>query len=113
MNEDARWLRAYVEHGAEDAFRKLVERHAGLVFSVALRCVSGERPLAEEVTQTVFADLARKARALPPGVVLAGWLHHHTYYLASHAVRSEQRRRFREQTAAEMNELNRDNSETW
>ncbi|HEY6154145.1 MAG TPA: hypothetical protein VIW07_10430 [Candidatus Udaeobacter sp.] len=47
MNEDVQWLRAYVEQGAEDAFRNLVERHAGLVFSVALRCVSGERPLAE------------------------------------------------------------------
>ncbi|MDB6027732.1 MAG: hypothetical protein JWM68_3955 [Verrucomicrobiales bacterium] len=113
MNEDSQLLRAYAEDHSEEAFRKLVERYVGLVYSVALRCVAGEISLAEDVTQTVFVDLARKARIVPLDVVLGGWLHHHTFYLSSRAVRTEQRRRVREKTAVEMSELNQEGSETW
>ena len=106
---DGQFLQAYAEKGSEEAFRRLVERYTGLVFSVALRCAGGE----EDVTQTVFADLARKASSLPRKVVLGGWLHQHTCYVASHLIRAEVRRRLREQTGAEMNELNRDTADTW
>src|SRR5881396_3356559 len=50
-------------HGSEDAFRSIVERHVNLVYSTARRLVSNPHE-AEEVTQTVFILLARKARSL-------------------------------------------------
>ena len=74
-------VRSYVA-GSDRAFGVLVGRHLPAVFSGAMRRVNGERALAEDVTQQVFADLARKARSLPPDVVLAGWLHRHTGFIA-------------------------------
>ena len=44
----------------------------------ALRVVGGDVQLAEDVSQRVFADVARKARSLSEHAVLAGWLHRHT-----------------------------------
>ena len=69
--------------------------HIGLVYSTALRVVGGDAALAKDVTQVVFTDLARKARWLPKGVVLSGWLYRHTTFVASKAVRGEVRRRAR------------------
>ncbi len=112
-NDGMQCLQAYAERGSEEAFRRLVERYTDLVFSVALRCAGVEYALAQDVTKTVFADLACKASSLPRKVVLGGWLHQHTCYVASHLIGTEVRRRLREQTAAEMNELNRDTADTW
>jgi RNA polymerase sigma factor (sigma-70 family) len=61
--------------------------------------------LAEEVAQNVFTLLAQKAGEIVPPQVVAGWLYHSTRHLAMHCVRSEQRRREREQTAVAMNAL--------
>jgi hypothetical protein len=36
MMDDLQLLQAYAAHGSEDAFRSLVERHLGLVYSSAL-----------------------------------------------------------------------------
>jgi DNA-directed RNA polymerase specialized sigma24 family protein len=98
---------------SESAFSELVARHIGLVYAAALRIVHGDTHLAEDVTQTVFIDLARKARSLPRGVVLAGWLHRHTCYTAATAVRTERRRRTREQTAMEMRALDESTESAW
>jgi RNA polymerase sigma factor (sigma-70 family) len=103
MNGDADRLRAYAERGCERAFEELVQRHIPLVYSVALRRVGGEHALAEEITQSVFLDLARKAASLPPEIVLPGWLHRHTCFVASNTVRREVRRRERERRASEVN----------
>ena len=54
-------LTEYANGGSERAFRELVSCYVNFVFSTALRIVGGDRPLAEDVTQTVFTDLARKA----------------------------------------------------
>lgn len=113
MNESSDWLRAWVQEGSEDAFAHLVARHIDLVYSVAHRRVGGDAGLAADVTQTVFADLARKARALRAEGSLAGWLHRHTCYVAATALRGELRRRHREQTAAAMHALENSSDSGW
>lgn len=105
MTDDAKLLRDYAKHGSEAAFGELVARHVDLVYSAALRQVNGDRHLAQDVMQRVFVDLARRAGALTTDVVLGGWLYRHTGFTASKIVRSEQRRRVREQEAVNMNAL--------
>jgi len=61
--------------------------------------------LAQDVTQSVFVALARNARQLTDRPVLSGWLHRTAQNLAANAIRSDVRRRAREQKAATMNEL--------
>jgi len=110
MNEsplpDAELLRHYTHDGSEQAFRELVQRHIQMVNCTARRIVGGDAHLAQDVIQMVFTDLARKARSLPNGVILGGWLHRHTCYTAANIVRTESRRRAREQQAADMDTLN-------
>ncbi len=108
MENDADLLQQYVRDRSEPAFRELVDRHIGLVNATALRVLAGDSHAAQDVTQLVFTDLARKAAKLPPGVLLGGWLHQHTYFLACNIVRTETRRRTRERTAMELNDINQD-----
>jgi RNA polymerase sigma factor (sigma-70 family) len=61
--------------------------------------------LAEDVTQGVFVAASQNARQLVDCSVLPGWLHRTTQNLAANTVRSDVRRRTREQEAALMNEL--------
>ena len=75
-----------------------------MVYSAALRMVY-DGYLAEDVTQGVFVALARNAQQLTNHPVLAGWLHRTAQNLAANTVRSDVRRRDREQKAAAMNEL--------
>lgn len=105
MEDDATLLRQYAETRLEAAFTELVRRHINLVYSAALRQVGGDTHLAQDVVQSVFTDLSRKAAAVAQCPVLAGWLHTSTHYAAAKAVRSEQRRRLREQHAHAMQEL--------
>jgi RNA polymerase sigma factor (sigma-70 family) len=103
MIEDHELLRRYAEKGANEAFAELVRRRIGLVYSVALRQTHGDRHLAEDVTQQVFSDLARKAAKVSKQSVLLGWLYRSTQFAAAHAVRTEIRRRQREQQSEAMN----------
>src|SRR5437868_13184722 len=102
MTDSQQLLAEYARNGSEAAFRELVARFVGLVYSTALRLVEGDTHRAEDVAQTVFVNLARKARTLPEDVRLGGWLHRDTCLVASHAMRGERRRRSRERQAAEM-----------
>jgi len=103
MTDGQQLLAQYAESGSEAAFRELVTRYVDLVYSAAVRLVNGDTHLAEDVTQTVFADLARKARALSHEVMVGGWLHRHTCFVARKTMRGERRRQARERQAAEMN----------
>jgi RNA polymerase sigma factor (sigma-70 family) len=103
MNDDE-LLQRYAASRCEAAFTELVKRYVDLVHSAALRQVGGDAHLAQDVTQAVFIDLARKAASLPGSTVLAGWLYTGTRYAAAKAVRSEQRWRAREQEAMRMQE---------
>src|SRR5258706_12527231 len=99
MTNEEHLLAQYIRDRSESAFRELVHAHINLVYSTAFRTVCGDSHMAQDVTQTVFIDLARKAWRLPRNVVLAGWLHQHTRFTAFTAIRTERRRRVREQTA--------------
>jgi len=105
MTPDCELLRRYAETRSEESFAELVRRHLDLVYSAALRQVNGDAHLAQDVAQTVFTDLARKAAALARREVLTGWLYTSTHFAAAKAVRTEGRRRAREQEAHTMREL--------
>lgn len=102
MSTDSQLLRQFQQDRSESAFAELVAKHIDLVFNAGLRVVGGDRSLAQDVAQVVFTDLARKAAGLPEDIVLAGWLYRHTCYTAAKAVRSERRRKAREQLAVAM-----------
>ena len=105
MIEDSELLRRYAENRSEAAFTELVKRRVSLVYSVALRQVGQDTHLAEDVTQKVFADLARKASALASRPVLSGWLCRSAQFAASDVVRAERRRRKREEANHLMHEI--------
>lgn len=113
MTKDGQLLIQFLREGSERAFGELVTRHIDVVYSAALRVVGSDHQLAEDVTQLVFIHLARKAWRLPHDILLAGWLHRHASYTASKAVRAEQRRRVREQTAMEMRMLEDNTDSSW
>lgn len=102
QDDDAQLLRRYAHERSEEAFATLVRRHLDLVYAVALRQVGGDAHLAQDVAQTVFTSLARKAASLAARPVLGGWLYRTTQFTAIDVVRSESRRRAREQEAQTM-----------
>jgi RNA polymerase sigma factor (sigma-70 family) len=102
MASDGTLLREYAQSGSEGAFAEIVRRHVDLVYSTALRAVGGDSHLAQDVSQGVFIDLARKAARLSDRSVLTGWLYKSACFAAAKAVRSERRRQDREQEAHAM-----------
>jgi RNA polymerase sigma factor (sigma-70 family) len=112
MTDSQRLLGDFVKNGSEPAFRDLVVRYTDLVYSTALRLVDGDTALAQDVAQTVFIDLARISRKLPKEIMLGGWLHRHTRFVAANLMRSERRRKFREKQAAEMNALRNESNDS-
>ncbi|WP_221029264.1 TonB family protein [Actomonas aquatica] len=99
MTPETGLLTRFAENGDADAFRQWVALHVDLVYSVALRCLNGDRHPAEEVAQRVFTTAATRAAQLARHPSVAGWLFTHTRYTAAKHVRAEQRRRRRETTA--------------
>jgi len=98
MSDDAQLLRDYLEDRSEAAFSELVRRHVDFVYGAALRMTrSAQR--AEDVTQSVFIDLGRKAQALAGRQNLAGWLYISARYASIQLIRQESRRDRREREA--------------
>ncbi len=75
MLSDGELLRRYVNEGSEAAFTELVQRHINVVYGSALRRVGRNAHAADDVTQRVFTDLARKANSLKGRANLGGWLY--------------------------------------
>ena len=105
MAEDIQLLRQYAESRAEDAFAALVQRHISFVYAAARRQLGGAAHRAEDVTQTVFIQLAGQAAALARRDEIVGWLYTTTHYAAAALKRAEARRERREQEAQTMHEL--------
>jgi RNA polymerase sigma factor (sigma-70 family) len=105
MTESRELLAQYANNGSEAAFRELVTRYINFVYSTALRLVERNTQLAEDVTQVVFIDLSRMSKTLSSDTMLGGWLHQHTFHVATKAARGELRRQAREREASEMNML--------
>jgi RNA polymerase sigma factor (sigma-70 family) len=95
---DADLLEQYARENSGAAFTALVERHVGLVHSVALRHTASPQH-AQDITQAVFIILARKAAALNRKTVLPGWLYHTARLTAANFQRAETSRIRREQEA--------------
>ena len=111
--DDHQLLAEFACENSEAAFAALVERHVGLVYSVALRS-AGNAHAAEEITQAVFIILARKAEGLSAKIILSGWLYQTTRLTAANFLRTEIRRQHREQEAYMQSLLNEPSAtETW
>lgn len=109
---DAELLKKYVDANSNEAFESLISRYSGLVYSAALRQIP-QLEMAEDIAQSVFIDLARKANRLPENVILSGWLYRATCYAASKAIRSEQRRALREREAFAMDSIDTNGDSVW
>ena len=105
MTADSQLLDRYLREKSQDAFAELVRRHLDLVYSAALRQVRSPQ-LAEEISQSVFTDLARDAHKLNPDTVLTAWLYQVARRTAIDVVRRESRRQARERLAVEMAAMN-------
>ena len=106
MKDDATLLLGYAHQRSEADFAELVRRHLDLVYGVALRELNGDVHLAQDATQLVFTDLARKADQLAGHRLLAGWLFNSTRYAAANLVRGARRRQAREAAAQLMQTMN-------
>ena len=91
----------------------MVNQHLNLVYSAALRVLGGNASEAEEVVQATFTELARKAGGLREKVILSGWLYQTAVHLAQRRLRTESRRRHREQEAVAMNAFGESDQEPW
>ena len=112
---DCELIELWAKSRSEPAFAELVRRHLDWVYSVAMRHVRHAQ-LAEEVAQSVFVLLARKAGSLRSGTILGGWLFRTTCFVGSRALRAEQRQKNREQIAASMTAMTttpEDNEAVW
>jgi RNA polymerase sigma factor (sigma-70 family) len=102
--DDWQLLKSYGRDDSQDAFTEIVRRHVNLVYSAALRQMR-EAELARDVTQLVFANLARRAKSLKPKGTLAGWLYRDASFTSREILRRERRRVAREQEAVAMQDI--------
>jgi|GEM_PF-3035614 len=97
MTTDEVLLHRYSQEGDPAAFRELIDRYAGMVYSIGLR-VTGDKHTAEDLCQECFLELSRKAYTVRENI--AGWLHAVATSRSLNVVRSRKRRISREQAVA-------------
>ena len=105
ITPDAELLQRFAKNEDQEAFTQLVTRHINLVYSTAVRRLSGDAHLAQDVTQAVFNDAARRAQVLVNYRVFSSWLYTSTCFASAKAIRAEQRRRKYEREAHFMDDL--------
>ena len=99
MDTDFNLLSRYHVNGEAAAFTRLVDAHAGMVFTVAKR-VTRDAMLAEDVAQETFIELARRGSEVRESV--RAWLHRVAWRKACNVVRHESIRQRHEQAAYEL-----------
>jgi RNA polymerase sigma factor (sigma-70 family) len=105
VTDDSTLLRRYAEDRDEAAFAEVVRRNLPFVYSAALRRLSGDAHRAHDVAQVVFCALARHAHRVSRQPVLGGWLYTATRNAVIGTVRTEKRRRTREEEACQMQQI--------
>ncbi|MBX9627663.1 MAG: hypothetical protein K2X82_27940, partial [Gemmataceae bacterium] len=83
--EDARLLACYTSGADPEAFRRLHDRYAGLVYRVCRRGAGADA--ADDAYQAVWLIFARRARTVRDGRVLPGWLARVAYRVSARARR--------------------------
>lgn len=106
MEDSATLMREFVRTRSSAAFSALVLRYLPVVYGAALRR-GGSASLAEDVTQLVFADFARRMPKLRADDRIGAWLHRASILRTGDLLKSERRRVEREHQAAAMMELDR------
>ena len=109
---DDRLIAEFNARRSEEAFAALVRQHVNLVFATALRQV-GDAGAAEEITQNVFVALAQAAGKLGSHPTIAGWLHQTALNKSREWLRSELRRRRREQVAVNLDLARAEGDSVW
>ena len=113
MFEPDHWLIAeFSDWRSEEAFAALVRQHVNLVFATALRQV-GDSGVAEEITQNVYVALAQAAGKLGSHPTIAGWLHQTALNKSREWLRTELRRRKREQVAFKLDAARAEGDSVW
>ena len=97
-DEELELLQQWAQNLDESAFKRLVRRHAGWIRA---QCLRGLRQfdLAEEATQAVFLVLSRRAKEIPAGTRLSGWLYNAAQFVIFEFRRRERRRLHHESKA--------------
>jgi uncharacterized protein (TIGR03435 family) len=110
MNE-MNLVREFAERNSERAFAGLVQQHLNLVYSVAMRYLGNSQD-AQDVTQTVFIILAKKAASLRHRNTLTGWLYEATRLTSRQFIRTRNRQQAREQEAYMQSNPNETNTDS-
>ncbi|MGK0187310.1 MAG: RNA polymerase sigma factor (sigma-70 family) [Verrucomicrobiales bacterium] len=97
-------LTIFAASGDEQAFGAVVKQHVGLVYTAAQRQLSDKAAI-EDVVQSTFILLARKAGTLKPDGSLGAWLYRAACNKAREHQKSETRRKRREQEATMVEDL--------
>ncbi|MBL9115690.1 MAG: sigma-70 family RNA polymerase sigma factor [Verrucomicrobiaceae bacterium] len=98
MTTDTQSILHHRHQGDANAFRTLVQLHAGMVYATARR-VTQDAALAQDVAQETFLALLKKGDRRIQSV--PAWLHHVAWQKACDLVRRESRRRHYEALAVE------------
>lgn len=93
-SNDQTLLNQWYQHGDAEAFHQITRRYAGLVYGTCRRILRNPSD-AEDVAQECFETLAVKTRA--DGRALGAWLHTVATRRALDRIKTESRRREREQ----------------
>ncbi|MBN1257583.1 MAG: sigma-70 family RNA polymerase sigma factor [Planctomycetes bacterium] len=108
-SEDLLYLQQYGKNRDVEAFARIIDRHAGMVYQTCLR-VTGNAHDAEDLVQECFLELARKTDAIKSS--LPAWLHLTAVNRSKNVIRNNSTRRRHEKQAG-MEKIMETEETTW